>query len=58
MLFPVVAETLKVSEGFIPRFKNSSEGRELPRSDLLRTRKTGFLDFRAILAIFLSFSEG
>lgn len=55
---PVVAEVLKDSAGFIPRERNSSRERDEPRSDLLRTRRTGFLDFRAIFAILLSFSEG
>ena len=55
---PVVAEVWKVCSGFMPRERNSSGTREEPRSDLFRTRKTGFLDFRASLAILLSFSEG
>lgn len=56
--WPVVAETWKVSAGLMPRRTNSDSGRASPRSDLLRRRRTGFFDFRADLAMFLSLSSG
>ena len=53
-----MAEVRKVLSGLMPRERNSEFSRDEPRSDLLSRRKTGFLDFRAIFAIRLSFSEG
>ena len=55
---PVVAEMLKEKFGSRPRKRNSSRGRDSFRSDLLRARKTGFWDFRAFLAMVLSFWSG
>lgn len=56
--WPVVAETRKVSAGLTPRRRNSASESESPRSDLLSRRRTGFLDLRADLAMFLSLSSG
>ncbi len=55
---PVVAEMRKVCAGLMPRRRNSSSGRESPRSDLFSRSSTGFLDLRADLAICLSLSSG
>ncbi len=51
---PVVAETRKVWAGLMPRRRNSSSGRDSPRSDLLSRSKTGLRERRADLAISLS----
>ena len=55
---PVVAETRMVSAGLMPRRRNSLSGSESPRSDLLRSKRTGFFDLRADLAMSLSLSSG
>ena len=53
-----MAEVRKVSEGLIPRLKNSEAGRASPRSVLFKRRKTGFFERRAVFAIFLSRKSG
>lgn len=58
MPWPVVAETRKVSLDLMPRRRNSDSERLSPRSDLLRSNKTGLRDLRAFLAICLSLSSG
>lgn len=55
---PVVAEMRKVCSGLMPRRRNSSSGKDSPRSDLLSKRKTGFFDFKAFFAMSLSFWSG
>ena len=58
MPWPVVAEVRKVCSGLIPRRRNSWSGSDSPRSLLLSNKMTGLLDFRAVLAMFLSFWSG
>ena len=52
--WPVVAEVRRMRSSGMPRARKSLTGKASPLSDLFKSKKTGFLDLKADLAIFLS----
>ena len=54
---PVVAEVRMMWSSGMPRARKSLMGKASPLSDLFKSKKTGFLERSADLAIFLSWSS-